>query len=164
MPLKPNFTDEEWQNLLVAPYLTAVLIVIADPNFAFFKELAAVGQSIMLSTTESKNELIREIAQELSMKETQEEIKPELEKIQGQKDPEALKQTMLETIQNAAETVYLKSAENNDAYRKWLLYLAQQAAEGSKEGGFLGIGAVRVSDREKTMLNEIAQELGIEEG
>lgn len=164
MSIKTSFTDDEWRSLLAAPYLTAMLIVIADPNFAFFKELAAVGQAIMVSGTRSKNELILAISQEFSQKETQEQIKPELEKFQSQKDPILLKQMLLEQVQNAADLVGEKSIENNEAYRKWLLYLAQQAAEGSKEGGFLGIGAVRVSDREKSMLAELAQTLGVKAG
>ena len=42
-----------------------------------------------------------------------------------------------------------------------LMYLAQQTAEASKEGGFLGIGAVRVSDKEQAALDELAEVLGV---
>ena len=36
-----------------------------------------------------------------------------------------------------------------------LLGVAQQAAGASKEGGFLGFGGVRVSDKEKAFIAEV---------
>jgi hypothetical protein len=40
---------------------------------------------------------------------------------------------------------------------------SQQAAEPAKEGGFMGIGAVRVSEGEKAMLAELHEILGVPE-
>jgi hypothetical protein len=42
--------------------------------------------------------------------------------------------------------------------------LAQATAEGSKEGGVLEIGAVRVSDKEHQALDELADALGVGAG
>jgi hypothetical protein len=41
------------------------------------------------------------------------------------------------------------------------MVLAQKTAEASKEGGFLGIGAVRVSGKEQAALDELAEILGV---
>ena len=38
---------------------------------------------------------------------------------------------------------------------------AQRTAEAAKEGGFLGLGGVRVSDAEQATLAEIARVLGV---
>ena len=46
------------------------------------------------------------------------------------------------------------------AYKAWLLQIANNVAEASKEGGFLGFGGVDVSDAEKATLTEIAAALG----
>jgi hypothetical protein len=162
MTTKADYSPEEWKSLLVAPFFTSMLVVISDMNMGFFKELAAMGQAVMLSATHTKNDLIRDISTELNKKETQETLKPEMEKVQGQKDPQALKQTFLDAILGAAALVESRSSDDATGYRQWLFYLAQQTAEGAKEGGFLGIGAVRVSEKEKAMLAELSQALGVD--
>jgi hypothetical protein len=162
MTTKNDYTPEEWKTLLVAPYFTAMLIVVADPNLGFVSELAALVQSVALSVTQSKNELIRAVAAELNQRETQERIKPELQQMQGQKDPLVLQQALLDGAVSAADLVSGRSSEDGQAYRQWLLYLAGQTAQGSKEGSFLGIGGVRVSGKEKAMLAELSRALNVE--
>ena len=163
MSTKTDYTPEEWKTVLAAPYFAAILIVVSDMNFAFFKELAALSKAIMTSGVESDSDLIKAIALDFTSKETQAELKPELEKIQSQKDPENVVSAMLDNITNAADLVTSKSIEDGETYRKWLVYLAQATAEGSKEGGFLGIGAVRVSDKEQSALDELADRLDVTE-
>lgn len=162
MTTKTDYLSEEWIKLLTAPYYASMLIVASDPNFGFIKELAALAQSLALSATESKSELIRAVATDLNSKETQESLKPELDKMQEQKDPEILKGDMLEQLKSVVDIIRQKSNTEASTFSQWLLYLADQTAQGSKEGGFLGIGAVRVSDREKAMLAEIRQALSLE--
>jgi len=48
-----------------------------------------------------------------------------------------------------------------EAYRQMLLGVAQQAADASKEGGFLGFGGVRVSEKEKAFIAEVRSAAGI---
>jgi hypothetical protein len=163
MSLKTDYTHEEWKKVVAAPYFATMLIIVSDMNITFFNELAAMSQAVMASISDSKSDFIKAVATDLISKETQEEIKPELDKLKSEKDPMALKQTMLDHITTSAELVAEKSVEDGDAYRKYLVYLAQVTAEGSKEGGFLGIGAVRVSDKEKAALDELAQILGLKE-
>ena len=47
-------------------------------------------------------------------------------------------------------------------YREWLYQVGVRQANASKEGGFLGIGAVRVSEAEQNALAELAHTLGVE--
>jgi hypothetical protein len=54
-----------------------------------------------------------------------------------------------------------KAPGEAESSKRWLLGAAQRAAEAAKEGGFLGIGAVRVSEAERTALAEVAQALGV---
>ena len=162
MSSKADYTTEEWKSVLAAPYYAAMLIIVSDINVAYFKEVAALAQAVMASAEGSKNELIREVSREFSDKANQEAIKPALEKMKSEKDPAALVQTMTEYVVNTSDLVTSKSEEDGEAYRRWLLYLAEKTAEGSKEGGFLGIGAVRVSDKEKAALDALAQALGVD--
>ena len=109
----------------------------------------------------AKSEFIRQLAGEVTKKETQDVIKPELEKLKGEKDPASLKGAMLDYVVSAVDTVSAKSEEDSQAFRQWLVYLAQKTADASKEGGFLGIGAVRVSEQEQAALDELAEKLGV---
>jgi hypothetical protein len=47
------------------------------------------------------------------------------------------------------------------AFKDWLVEIAQATADATKEGGFLGIGAVRVSDKEQMALATLRHELGV---
>jgi hypothetical protein len=164
MSSKSDYTPEEWKSVVAAPYYAAMLIIVADMNVAYFKEIAALGKAIMESASESDSDLIKAVAVDFASKETQDEIKPELEKMKGEKDPAALKQAMYDYITSTTDLITKKSVDDGDAYRAWLMHLAQKTAEGSKEGGFLGIGAVRVSDKERAALDELAEALGTNAG
>ena len=47
------------------------------------------------------------------------------------------------------------SAEDVEAYKKFVMDVAQAAAEAQKEGGFIGIGGKQISDNEKAALDEV---------
>jgi hypothetical protein len=161
MGIKADYTPEEWAEVVAGPYFASLYIVIADPNFAYFKELAAMTGAVMDSASKSANDFIKAVAVDLSSKETQEGIREKFEELKGHKDPEALNAAIVGRVTNAADIVAGKSAEDDEAYREWLLYLAKVTAEASKEGGFLGVGAVRVSEKEEKGLDELADALGV---
>ena len=161
MTAKSDYTTEEWKKLIAAPYYTAMLVVIADLNVTFFKEITAMAQAVLATVQGTKNELLKEIANDFSQKENQEQIKPELEGLKDEKDPAVLKQKLFDYVAAACGLVTEKDAEDGEVYRKWVLYLADATAKGSKEGGFLGIGAVRVSDKEQATLDELADVLEV---
>jgi hypothetical protein len=52
------------------------------------------------------------------------------------------------------------TAEEADAYKTFVMRVAQAVAGAHKEGGFLGIGGKRVSDAEEQALDEISHALG----
>lgn len=158
---KEGYTREEWLAVLAAPYSVTMLVIIADMNFGFVKEMNAMGQAVLESAAATKNDFLKAVTAEFTSKETQKELESELDKLKTEKDPELMKHQMLESVVSAADMVSTKSAEDGEAYRQWLMYLAEATAEGSKEGGFLGIGAVRVSDKEKAAMEELAQALGV---
>lgn len=161
MSVKTDYSTEDWKKLIAAPYYTAMLIVIADFNVTFFKEITAMAQAVLATIQGTENELLKQIANDFSQKENQEQIKPELDGLKNEKDPAVLKQKLIDYLVEACNLVTGKDTEDGEVYRKWLFYLADATAKGSKEGGFLGIGAVRVSDQEQAALDELANALGI---
>ena len=52
--------------------------------------------------------------------------------------------------------------EDLDAYKGFVMAVAQTAAEAHREGGFIGIGGVEVAPSEQAALDEIAAFLGVE--
>ena len=70
---------------------------------------------------------------------------------------------ILDELANANATATEKATpEEAEAFRTWLLECAQRAADAAKEGGFMGFNAVRVSEGEQRMLDELASTLGVE--
>jgi hypothetical protein len=161
MSSKSDYASEEWADVVAGPYFSALYIVVADPNFAYFKEIAAMTRAMLDSAAKSDKDLIKAVSADLTAKDTQEEIRQKFEDLKEHKDPEALNAAIVEKITGAADIVTAKDEDDGQAYRTWLLYLAEATAEGSKEGGVLGIGAVRVSDKEKQGLDELAGALGV---
>lgn len=47
-----------------------------------------------------------------------------------------------------------------DAYKRFVMTVAQAAAGAHKEGGFLGIGGTQISDAENHALDELSNALG----
>ena len=65
----------------------------------------------------------------------------------------------METLRQAAEIVDTKAPGDAAAFKSWLRQISQHVAEAAKEGGFLDIGGVRVSEAEKATLAEISSAL-----
>ena len=73
---------------------------------------------------------------------------------------EQMKENQLQHLRDAVALVEQKaSAEELEAYRGFIVGLAERVAEARKEG-FLGLSGERVSDDERTAINEVAEALG----
>lgn len=160
MTTKTDYTAEEWDHLLEAPMSAGMLIAAASPSL-----LGSIGESMSIAKGiaaaaqgAAGNELLNALLADLTNKETMKEARPEL----TSKDPAAAKAQLLGTVQAAAAVLDQKATPEEAAgIKNWLYQLAVGAANATKEGGFLGIGAVRVSDAEKAALADLASVLGV---
>jgi hypothetical protein len=159
---KTDYTPEEWIDLLSAPYMAGMLVVLADPNLGFFVEIGALTQAVMSTVSGSQNELLKAVAAEAVSRDNQDVIKPRLEAFREETDQTLLTAALQEEVVRVAGVVSRKSPDDGSAFRKWLVYLAEQTAEGSKEGGFLGLSAVRVSEKETQALQSLRVALGVD--
>jgi len=88
------------------------------------------------------------------------EGKEKLEQIPMQ-DNQNPRPQMLEMLNQSLSVLDQVGAPGEKAgFCTWLLDVAQATAEAGREGGFLGIGSVRVSDQEKAALEELKQAFG----
>jgi hypothetical protein len=69
-------------------------------------------------------------------------------------------QRSLENLREVSAILAAKAPGDAPAFKAWLKSISQKVAEASSEGGFLGIGGVQVSDKEKATLADISTALG----
>jgi hypothetical protein len=151
MTTKADFDAAEWEAVIEAPVIAGLIVVTAQRGGSI-REAMAIGKEYVEEARAHKGELIGQIAEKpprLSPKEFS--------------SPEALHTEGLQRIGAALETVKGKaSADEVDAYGRFVLAVAQRAAAADKSGGTLGIGGVEVSDAENAALDEIAATLGVD--
>ena len=158
MTARADYTEDEWETLSRSPLVAGFAISLADPGgpIELTKETMAAVKA--LATPPSDEELLIAVSQdaqahardhanlrkELDLKgaTARQQITDELTKVNG--------------ILTAKAT-----PEEAAAFRRWLVDAAQKAAEAAKEGGFLGIGAVRVSEGELNEMADIRRIMGL---
>jgi hypothetical protein len=160
MTTKADYTDDEWVGLVRAPILAGAYVAASDMSFfGMIGEMSALYRKM---TDDAAPEAAASLI---------EGVVAEIEATKGAKDKLKLPETKSSTTQAAQlvhqlgldlEVLDRKSTpEETRAFKGWLLDIAQATAEATKEGGFLGIGAVRVSDKEEMALATLRHELGI---
>lgn len=158
MSTQENYSPEEWEAIVDGPAIAGSLIVMADPAFfGSIKESAAIAKAINEFSETSQSELIKGIGQ--FIRAGYKFKTPDMPKDQGM---DAVLQALIAKCQRTAKIVNRVSPEESEVYRKFLIDVAQKTAESSKEGGFLGIGAVRVSEQEEAALEKLTAALEIE--
>jgi hypothetical protein len=69
-------------------------------------------------------------------------------------------QRSLANLREVTAILDAKAPQDAAGFKTWLRAISQNVSEASSEGGFLGIGGVKVSDAEKATLAEISKALG----
>lgn len=158
MTTQTDYTPEEWKEIIEAPVAVAMLVVTSDISgpIGLTQELVAMGKSALESGKQSSSALLHSIAISL---ESKDRPKPERPKVSGK--PEEVAQAMIATITADVAIVEQKAPAEVDAYKSWLMAIAVQVANASKEGGFLGFGGTRVSGGEQAALERLATTLGV---
>ena len=160
MTTKTDFSAEEWDALLAGPLAASMYIIVSSPSvFGSIKEITAMTKELAKAATRPDNtELLRFMLADYQDKDAMKRITPN---IKG--NAEEVKNGLRAIIARAVELLNAKATPEESAQiRAWMSELAVTTAEAAREGGFLGIGAVRVSDAEKRALVELSEVLGVE--
>jgi hypothetical protein len=161
MTSKGDYTDEEWVRLRRAPFVAGMAITIADPGGPI--ELAKESYATLkaASAPSSEQELIVAVSQDIQS------MAHEKRNPMGDFKPESsalAAKYVLDELRAVNDVVSAKAMpEEADAFRAWLLDVAQASADAAKEGGFMGFGAELVSEGEQRMLDEVRSALRISE-
>ena len=71
------------------------------------------------------------------------------------------RERIVEELRAVSDLVTSKATpEEAAAFKQWLLTAAQAAADAAKEGGFMGFGAIQVSEGETKMLDQLRAAIG----
>ncbi|MBE2220834.1 MAG: hypothetical protein IAF02_04805 [Anaerolineae bacterium] len=159
MSTKSDYTEQEWEGLLQAPVMAGMYIMVADVSVtAMGKEMAGMLKAIQAQNApDAAKELVSAVVADIVAKSSNKEKleQPELDK---QQDPKV--QIMKILKDDLAVLDEKATPEEKSGFGAWLMTVAQATAEAGREGGFLTIGSVHVSDKEKTALAELKAELG----
>ena len=153
MTTKEAFTDEEWNRLMRAPIVAGMAITIADPGGPI--EISKEGMATLkaASVPPSQEELLTAVALDLqamlqNKQNPAKDFKPTSAPTAGAE--------ILDELRGVDAIVAAKATpEEAKAFRTWLVVTAQAAANAAKEGGFMGFGAVQVSEGEQAMLDQL---------
>ncbi len=151
MTTKADFNAEEWSTVVDGPLYAGMRVIAADRGGTLRESLAMGhayeaarehhGESQLLDALVSSppsidQDRLREAGGNIAL-------------LAPQQLREAI--AILEAKTTAAET---------DAYKRFVMAVAQAVAGAHKEGGFLGIGGKQISDAENQALDEISVALG----
>jgi hypothetical protein len=159
MTSKQDFTEEEWGRIRRAPLIAGLAISIADPGGPIEITKETMASLKAATAPPSQEELLLDVSQDLRQL-AQEKQNPMAD---FQVDKGALAgQQILDELRGVNEILEAKATpEEAEAFRRWMIAVAQGAADAAKEGGFLGFGAEQVSQGEQGMLEQLGSALGV---
>ena len=159
---KSNFTPDEWKLMLESVMMSGIAVSAAEPSglWGLLKESFAGSKALMEAKLNAgSSPLVKAVVADFETAQGRSTGRDGVkEKFAGSK-PAEIKAKCIETLRQAGTVVDAKAPDDAAAFKGWLLQISRHVAEASKEGGFLGIGGVPVSDAEKATLKEISSAL-----
>jgi hypothetical protein len=144
MTEKAAFNAEEWSKVVEAPALAALTVIAADRG-GTVRESLSLGRAYSEARRDGSG-LLQEIVS------TAPQVDPN-----DLKDRSALPQRAEKSLREALRVLEEKATpEEVEAYREFVLKVAETVARAHKEGGVLGIGGKEISESEQAALDELA--------
>jgi len=142
---------DNFKNLQVAPLLVAKLVVESSRSgpIGTLGEFAAAARAMGEAAQASDPTSLIGVAFNGNPQDTDLQDFAKLDK-----------SSTLSRLSSAVAAVAANNPGEVTAVRSLLLDVAQKTTDASKEGGFLGIGGVKVSDEEKAVIEEIRTAIG----
>jgi hypothetical protein len=131
MAKKADFTEQEWEALQKGVTGAGLLVSLSDRGFFdTFKEAGALAKHVAQAKQHNSSELVRELAD-----------------VHGTgfgltSSPEKVEQETVQALQNAKTALESKAPDEVDAYRQFVLDLAQSVAQAAPGGETQEAGAV----------------------
>ena len=162
MTNKSNFTTDEWKTLLEGVVMSGMAVSAAEPSglFGAIKESFAESHAI-IEASSGPNELIRSLAAEFETSAGRSFAREGLkERLSGVQTAD-IKDKSIAALKEAGALLESKAPEDAAPVKQWLYHISEKVAKADAEGGFLGFGGTKVTDKEKATLGEISNALKI---
>jgi hypothetical protein len=147
-----DFTPDEWVTMRRAMTSAGYVVALAEGGGQdMISEILAVTQRLSGAGRSHPNQLVRELA---SMSHVQSGMRPELNRAEYEAQS-------LAAIRTAVAAVAKKAPGDLDAFRSFVVDLAEVAANAHKEGGIGGLGGVRVTAAEAAAIDRVRKALDL---
>ena len=164
MATKTSFTREEWNRILESVMLSGMAVTAADPSglFGVLKESMATGRTLLAAKADpSSNELIKAVVSDFESGEGRQAARTQVQsRLKGVAVAE-MKNQSIAALREISQLLDSKAPSDAAGFKTWLHHIAENAAEASAEGGFMGFGGTQVSEAEKATLAELSKALGL---
>jgi hypothetical protein len=151
MTKKADFNAEEWSSVVEAPVFAGMRVIAADRGGTIRESIAMGKVYTAARQQQGQSELLDELVGS----------QPSIDRARAQQEGKEVVELTKERLQEAMRILEEKATpEEVDAYKTFVMTVAQAAAAAHKEGGFLGIGGTPVSEAEEKALDEISIALG----
>jgi hypothetical protein len=148
---RDDFSADEWLTMRRAFASAGVLVSVSEGGGTddMLKEVFAITQHLRAARIGHSSQLVRELADSPFQSGWHSGMKLA--------QYEAL---ALDAIRSATATVAVKAPEDLQAFREFLVALAETAANANVEGGIMGVGGVRVSRNEAVAIALVRRAAG----
>lgn len=141
---KSDFTEEEWKTVLEGPPSAGVIVAAADRGGTFKESFAIAKAYVEARKQHGQSELLDEI----------ESAKPQVDHSRFHSYDE-LKTAGLQHLRDAIALLERKaSPEDIDAYRRFVMSVAERVASAHREDG------MEISGPERAAMDEVAAAMG----
>ena len=148
--VKARYSADQWAKVRLAPMAVAQAVMAASPSGAIgrSKELAAATSAIAAGKEAASPTSLVSLAFDTDLSSSETDVLKQI----------PAPATTL--IREAVAAVSTNSPADSSEYGRFLVNIATQVAEASKEGGFLGVGGTRVSEDEQKAIDQVRKAVG----
>jgi hypothetical protein len=150
---KSDFDEQDWARIVRAPFVAGAAITLADPGGPIEAAKESMASLKAATNPPSREQLLSDVALDLQAM------------VQGHQNPlKGFKpegsgpagDQVVDELRNVQALVAAKAEPAEaEAFGRWMVEVAQAAADAAKEGGFMGFGAEQVSEREAAMIEQV---------
>ena len=152
MTTKADFNAEEWSTLVEGPLFAGMSVVAAERG-GTIRESLAIGKAYAAARQQhGESALLDEIVSS----------PPALDPNRLREAGGDVQQLASSRLRDAVGIVQTKASdEEAQAYKRFVVIVAEAVANANREGGFVGIGGKPVSEKEQAALDDIRVTLGL---
>jgi hypothetical protein len=146
-----DFTPDEWVTMRGALMSAGIVVALSEGGGDdMLSEVFAITQRLSGAGRSHPNQLVRELA---SMAHFQTGMRPGMKRA-------VYEEEALAAIRTATALIGTRAPEDLGAFRAFVVDLAEAAANAHKEGGFGGMGGIRVTAAEAAAIARVKKALG----